>query len=139
MKPSVLPVKIEQRIFFIRDQRVIVSGHLAELYGVAPKVLMQAVKRNFKRFPEDFIFQLSRTECANLKSQFVTSSWGGARRARPYAFTEHGAIMAATILNSPKAVAMSVYPDPPKRRMGFGVEEREAVYGKKFKANRNIC
>ena len=69
----------------IRGQKVMLSIDLAELYGVPPKVLIQAVKRNFERFPKDFMFQLSAEEFKNLKSQFVTSSWGGIRRARPYA------------------------------------------------------
>ena len=83
--------------------------HLAELYGVEPRTLVQAVKRNMERFPEDFMFQLNNDEFDNLKSQIVTSSWGGLRRATPYAFTEQGAIMAATILNSPRAVEMSIF------------------------------
>lgn len=78
---SVVPVeKIEKTIFMIRGQKVMLSTHLAELYDVEPKVLMQAVKRNIDRFPEDFMFQLSVGEFENLKSQFVTSSWGGMRR-----------------------------------------------------------
>ncbi len=76
--------------------------------GVEPRVLIQAVKRNRERFPADFMFQLNQEEFAILKSQIVTSSWGGARRALPYAFTEHGAIMAASVLNSVAAVQASV-------------------------------
>ena len=77
---SVVPVeKIEKAIFMIRGQKVMLSTHLADLYDVAPKVLMQSVKRNLDRFPEDFMFQLSAAEFENLKSQFVTSSWGGMR------------------------------------------------------------
>jgi len=100
---------IEKRIFLIRGHRVILSIDLAELYGVEPKVLNQAVKRNIERFPSDFMFQLTNQEFANLKSQIVTSSWGGLRRAMPYAFTEHGAIMVASVLNSPRAIEISVY------------------------------
>jgi phage regulator Rha-like protein len=100
---------IEKRIFLIRGHKVILSIDLAELYGVEPKVLNQAVKRNIERFPSDFMFQLTYQEFANLKSQIVTSSWGGLRRAMPYAFTEHGAIMVASVLNSPRAVEISVY------------------------------
>jgi len=100
---------IEKRIFLIRGHRVILSIDLAELYGVEPKVLNQAVKRNIERFPADFMFQLTNQEFANLKSQIVTSSWGGLRRAMPYAFTEHGAIMVASVLNSPRAIEISVY------------------------------
>jgi len=79
---------IEKRIFTIRGHRVMLSPHLAELYGVEPRALVQAVKRNLDRFPEDFMFQLNEEEFQDLKSQFVISSWGGARRAFPYAFTE---------------------------------------------------
>ena len=79
--------RIERRILLIRRQKVMLSPDLAELYEVAPRVLVQAVKRNLQRFPADVMFQLTKDESANLKSQFVTSSWGGARRATPYAFT----------------------------------------------------
>lgn len=76
IKSSILPgERIEQRTYLIREQRVMLSPHLAELYGVAPKVLVQQVKRNIERFPKDFMFQLTRTEFENLKSQIVTSSW----------------------------------------------------------------
>ena len=83
-------VEIERRIFLLRGQRVMLSPDLAELYGIPAKVLVQAVKRNRQRFPADFHFQLSVEEFRTLKSQFVTSSWGGMRRATPYAFTEQG-------------------------------------------------
>ena len=76
-------------------------------FGVETKVLLQAVRRNQARFPADFLFQLDRSEAANLRSQFVTSSWGG-RRTRPWAFTEHGVAMLATVLRSPRAVAVSI-------------------------------
>ncbi|MFA5867120.1 MAG: ORF6N domain-containing protein [Actinomycetota bacterium] len=95
-------------VHFIRDQRVMLSMDLAELYGVETKVLMQAVKRNIDRFPPDFMFQLNDEEYSILKSQFVTSSWGGARRANPYAFTEQGIAMLSGILNSPRAVAVNI-------------------------------
>jgi len=84
------------------------STDLAELYEVAPRVLMQAVKRNIARFPEDFMFQLTRSEQSNLKSQFVTSSWGGARRAAPYAFTEQGVAMLSSVLRSRRAVQVNI-------------------------------
>lgn len=73
--------KIEQLIFLLRGQKVMLSTHLAELYGVESRVLVQAVKRNIERFPENFMFQLSDEEFDNLKSQIVISSWGGMRRA----------------------------------------------------------
>ena len=84
------------------------SPHLAELYGVEPKVLVQAVKRNHERFPEDFMFSLSDEEFYNLKSQIVTSSWGGLRRAVPYAFTEQGVAMLSTVLRSNRAVRVNI-------------------------------
>ncbi len=99
--------RVEQAILIIRNQKVILDRDLANLYGVETKVLNQAVKRNPDRFPEDFMFQLSLEEVQNLRSQFVTSSYGG-RRYLPYAFTEHGALMAANVLNSPQAIVMSV-------------------------------
>ena len=79
-----------------------------ELYGVETRRLNEQVRRNKQRFPADFIFEVSDQEARALKSQFATSSWGGSRK-RPLAFTEHGAIMAATVLNSPSAVKMSVF------------------------------
>lgn len=85
------------------------SYDLAELYQVETRALIQAVKRNIKRFPSDFMFQISEKEYRNLKSQIVTSSWGGARRALPYAFTEHGVTMLASLLRSEKAVEISIY------------------------------
>jgi hypothetical protein len=81
------PERIERSILLIRGQKVMLSADLAELYQVEPRVLVQAVKRNIARFPEDFMFQLTEKEFSNLKSQIVISSWGGLRRARPYAFT----------------------------------------------------
>jgi hypothetical protein len=121
---------LEMLILTLRQQKVILDGDLAELYGVPTKVFNQAVKRNQERFPEDFCFQLTAKEWAALKSQvatpnpqnptpqrvalnwsqFVTSSKRHRGAAyRPYAFTEHGAIMAATVLNSAEAVTMSLY------------------------------
>lgn len=92
----------------MRGQKVMLSIDLAELYEVAPKALVQAVKRNRERFPADFMFQLNRKEYANLKSQFVTSSWGGARRAAPYAFTEQGVAMLSSVLRSVRAVQVNI-------------------------------
>ena len=92
----------------IRGQRVLIDSELAALYGVNTARLNQQVRRNRTRFPEDFLFELTAREFADLKLQFATSSWGG-RRTRPLAFTEHGAIMAATVLNSARAVEMSIY------------------------------
>ena len=99
---------IENRIFLIRGQKVMLSMDLAELYEVAPKVLIQSVKRNAARFPSDFMFQLTLQEFTNLKSQIVTSSWGGIRRALPYAFTEQGVAMLSGVLNSPRAIHVNI-------------------------------
>lgn len=99
-------------IHTVRGQRVMIDSDLARLYGVTTKVFNQTIQRNAARFPADFAFRITRQEVENLKSQIVTSSFGsghGGRRKLPWIFTEHGAIMAATILRSPRAVAMSVY------------------------------
>lgn len=100
--------QIETRILLIRGRRVILSTHLAQLYEVQPKALVQAVKRNLERFPPDFMFQLDNDEFKNLKSRTVTSSWGGLRRAAPYAFTEQGVAMLSTVLRSHRAVAVNI-------------------------------
>lgn len=84
------------------------SADLAELYGVEPRVLVQAVKRNIERFPEDFMFHLTKEEFDNLKSQIVISSWGGLRRATPYAFTEQGVAMLSSVLKSKRAVLVNI-------------------------------
>jgi phage regulator Rha-like protein len=110
--PTKALVPIEQLIVRIRGQRVILAPDLARIYGVQTKALNQAVKRNISRFPPDFLFQLTRDEAEWLRrsrSQFVTLKRGENIKYLPYAFTEHGAIMAATILNSPRAVQMTVF------------------------------
>lgn len=84
-----------------------IDADLAELYGVETRALIQAVKRNLDRFPPDFMFQLTNQEFANLKSQFVTSSWGG-RRTAPYAFTEQGVAMLSSVLRSAQAIAVNI-------------------------------
>ncbi|HEV8552949.1 MAG TPA: ORF6N domain-containing protein [Casimicrobiaceae bacterium] len=99
---------ITRVIHILRGQKVLFDADLAALYGVPTKRFNEQVKRNLGRFPIDFMFQLSNQEFSNLRSQFATSSWGG-RRKLPYAFTEHGAIMAASILNTPRAIDVSVY------------------------------
>jgi hypothetical protein len=101
--------KIGLVIRSIRGHRVILDADLARIYGVPTKRLNEQVKRNAKRFPPDFLFQLTAEEAENLKSQIATSSSHGGRRKLPYAFTENGAIMAANVLNSPQAVRMSVF------------------------------
>ncbi len=109
---ALIPVeRIAQTIFVIRGQKVIVDADLAALYGVTTKRFNEQVRRNLGRFPPDFMFQLSETEWAGLRSQFATlkAGRGQHRKYLPYVFTEHGAIMAATILNSPRATEVSVY------------------------------
>ena len=104
--------QIESRIFIIREQRVMLDADLAELYGIETKALNRAVKRNIERFPEDFMFQLTTEEFVGLRYQFGTSnipSGRGGRRSLPYVFTEHGAIMAASVLNSTRAIEISVH------------------------------
>jgi ORF6N domain len=101
---------VESRILFLRHRRVILDADIAGLYGVTVKRLNEQVKRNRERFPSDFMFQLTGKERDALRSQFATSKkTRGGRRYTPYAFTEHGAIMAATVLNSERAVQMSVF------------------------------
>ncbi len=99
--------RIENKIFLIRGQKVILDVDLSNLYGVKTFVLNQAVKRNIERFPDDFMFRLSKEEANILKSQFVISSWGG-RRTFPYAFTEQGIAMLSGILNSKKAIHVNI-------------------------------
>lgn len=106
---SIVPVeRIHQAIAFVRRQKVMLSFDLARLYGVEPRALVQAVQRNRERFPPDFMFQLTKREWANLKSQIVISSWGGARRAAPYAFTEQGVAMLSSVLKSKRAVRVNI-------------------------------
>lgn len=108
---TLLPLEaITLRIITMRGQRVIVDADLAALYDVPTKRFNEAVKRNEGKFPADFMFTLTDAEFADLRSQFATSNSGsGGRRYAPRVFTEHGALMAATILNSPRAVEISIY------------------------------
>jgi len=109
MKESIEP-DVHQLIRTIRGHRIILDTDLARIYGVPTFRLNEAVKRNRRRFPEDFLFQLTAEEHAALTSQFAMSKPGrGGRRTRPYAFTEHGALQVANVLNSSKAEAMSIY------------------------------
>ena len=196
MSTGLVPLaRVASRIFELRGRRVILDADLAEIYGVTTKRLNEAVKRNQERFPEDFVFQLERQEVANLRSQIATfdsatcydmrsqSATASKRifRHAPFAFSEHGAIMAAAMLNSPQAVQMSLFvvrafvqmrealaghqelakklaqlelklterldeherailhlldemkqlvepPEPPRKRIGFGVAEARGVY-----------
>jgi len=105
---SLIPVeKITSKIYLIRSEKILLDSDLAQLYGVETKVLIQAVKRNLNRFPDDFMFQLSKQEFKILRSQIVTSSWGG-RRYLPFAFTEQGVAMLSSVLNSEKAVQVNI-------------------------------
>jgi len=103
---------ISERIVAVRGKKVIAASDLAEMYGVTTKTLNQAVKRNTARFPSDFVFQLTLREVETLRrsrSQFVTLKRGSNIKYLPYVFTEHGAIMAASVLNSAQAIEMSVF------------------------------
>jgi hypothetical protein len=107
--PAVFTLEtVVQRIFELREQRVMVDADLAVLYGVETKALLQAVKRNPGRFPTDFMFRLSDDEWSSLRSQFVTSNSRGGRRYAPYAFTEHGALMLSSVLKSARAEEISL-------------------------------
>ena len=105
MKPQL--TAIQNKIYEIRGQRVMLDRDLAQLYGVTTSALNQTVKRNMKRFPPDFMFQLTNQEFAILKSQFVISSWGGIRKM-PYAFTEQGVAMLSGLLNSDIAINTNI-------------------------------
>jgi hypothetical protein len=98
---------ITSKIYLIRNKKVMLDQDLAKLYYVETKVLKQAVRRNLNRFPEDFMFELSNQEFSNLRSQFVTSSWGGTRYV-PMAFTEQGVAMLSSVLNSDNAIMVNI-------------------------------
>ena len=105
---SVIPDEtVISKIYFVRNEKVMLDSELAELYGVETRRLNEQVKRNIDRFPEDFMFQLTETEFENLKSQIATSSWGG-RRKLPYVFTEHGVLMLSSVLNSDLAIKVNI-------------------------------
>ncbi len=107
---AVLAKRVESKILQVRGHRVILDSDLAKLYDVEVRSLNQQVRRNASRFPEDFVMQLTAEEAGVLRSQNVISKPGrGGRRYLPYAFTEHGAIMAASVLNSDRAVEMSIF------------------------------
>jgi len=99
--------RIINKIYLIRDQKVMLDRDLAELYGVETKRLKEAVKRNLFRFPDDFMFELTETEYSILRSQIATSSWGGTRYS-PMAFTEHGVLMLSSVLNSKQAISVNI-------------------------------
>jgi hypothetical protein len=106
--PNIVPIeRVTEKIYLIRGMRVMLDRDLAKLYGVETKVFKQAVKRNINRFPEDFMFELTGDEFKNLRSQFVTSSWGGPRYV-PMAFTEQGVAMLSSVLTSDRAVQVNI-------------------------------
>ena len=110
MSESTPPIPVESstsQIFIVRGQKVMLDSDLAELYGVTTSALNQAVRRNIDRFPSDFMFQMSDSEFSNLKSQFVTSSWGG-RRKLPLVFTEQGVSMLSSVLHSERAIQVNI-------------------------------
>lgn len=98
---------VMNKIYLIRGQKVMLDRDLAELYGVDTKQLKRAVRRNEKRFPEDFMFELTKEEFENLRSQIDTSSWGGTRYV-PMAFTEQGVAMLSSVLNSERAILVNI-------------------------------
>ena len=98
---------IQEKIYELRSQKVMFDFDLADLYRVETKRLKEAVRRNKKRFPADFMFELTKKEWTNLRTQFATSSWGG-QRYPPFAFTEHGVTMLASVLNSDRAIKMNI-------------------------------
>ncbi len=105
---SIIPIeRIENKIMLLRGQKVLLDRDLSALYEVETRRLVEQVKRNMKRFPSDFMFQLDRKELTNLRSQIATSSWGGLRRP-PYAFTEQGVAMLSSVLNSEKAILVNI-------------------------------
>jgi len=106
-QPILAEEVIQSKIYIIRNKKVMIDADLAVLYGVETKVLKQQVKRNFERFPEDFMFELSLMEFNDLRSQIVTSSWGGTRYM-PLAFTEQGVAMLSSVLNSKQAILMNI-------------------------------
>jgi ORF6N domain len=107
MKELILQEVVERRILVIRGQKVMLDRDLAGLYGVPVKRLNEQVKRNLKRFPDDFMFLLTNQEVVNLRSQIATSSWGGLRYL-PYAFTEQGVAMLSSVLSSERAIQVNI-------------------------------
>ncbi len=109
MSKEIIPIeRIARAILLLRGEKVMLDSDLAVLYGVATGQLNRAAKRNRSRFPSDFMFELTAEEVANLKCQIGISSWGGRRRARPHAFTEHGIAMLSSVLNSERAVKVNI-------------------------------
>lgn len=120
---------IINKIYIIRDKKVMIDRDLAELYGVDTRVLNQTVKRNLKRFPDDFMFQLTDEEFRNLRSQIVTSSWGGSR-FRPMVFTEQGVAMLSSVLNSERAISVNIQIIRVFTRMRVMIESHKEILKK---------
>jgi cell shape-determining protein MreC len=120
---------IINKIYIIRDKKVMIDRDLAELYGVDTRVLNQTVKRNLKRFPDDFMFQLTDEEFRNLRSQIVTSSWGGSR-FRPMVFTEQGVAMLSSVLNSERAISVYIQVIRVFTRMRAMIESHKEILKK---------
>jgi len=108
MGELILQEAVESKIFIIRGFKVMLSTDLAKLYGTGPKVLIQAIKRNIERFPEDFMFQLTPEEARNSRSQIVTLKQGQNIKYLPYAFTEQGVAMLSSVLNSRRAIQVNI-------------------------------
>ena len=143
MENNLIPTEhIENKIVIIRGKRLMIDRDLAELYKVPTKRLNEQVKRNKTRFPNDFMFQLTKEEFVNLKSHFATSSWGGTRKL-PYAFTEQGVAMLSSVLNSERAIQVNIqimraFTKLRKLALGYTglsrkIEELEKRYDTKFK------
>ena len=154
-RPVIMPIgQIERAILLVRGEKVILDADLAALYGVQVRALNQAVKRNRERFPEDFMFQLTSAEARDSRSQFVilngestgkasrsqsvTLKRGGNIKYAPYVFTEHGAIMAAAVLNSPRAVQVSVYVVRAFVRLRQMLSQNKALAGKLADLERKV-
>ncbi len=136
---TALAKRAESKILILRGQKIILDSDLAELYRVSVKRLNQQVNRNAKRFPPDFIFKLSATEFKNLRLQIATSSLShGGRRYLPHAFTEHGAIMAATVLNSSRAIEMSVFIVRAFARMREALAHNQGIVSKLAELERRV-
>ena len=107
-KTKAIAERIRQSIFLVRGEKVMLDVHIAALYGVPTRILIQALTRNRSRFPRDFMFRLSKREFANLRSQIEISSLWGGRRSLPYAFTEHGVAMLSSVLRSKRAIGVNI-------------------------------
>ena len=129
---------IMSKIYLIRERKVMLDVDLAVLYGVETKQLKRAVRRNEKRFPQDFMFEISQQEFENLRSQFGTSSWGGVRHA-PMAFTEQGVAMLSSVLNSDRAILVNIQIIRIFNRMREILMTHQDILEKLFQIEQNIA